>query len=256
MILRSATWSALLLVLLAGCKATPRPSETRTPQPPRLQFVEQILGGASPNVPLPTIIAMHGLGDRPERFAQLFQGYDRPVRLILVRGPDDYGSGARWFATRVGDDRPEALAQGMTKAAIQVAHLIDGLQRAGRISGRPTVTGFSQGGMVTLALAVQHPDILGQAIAIGGWLPPPLWPEPGPARDGPPIIALHGQADRIVPFAPAQAAITALAERGRPARMIPFPGLGHSISGPLRAQFFALLDEGLGVESRTRAIAP
>lgn len=250
---RLLTQCAVVIAFAAGCTAPAPPAAAPPPSTDTgLDFVERVLGQADPTEPLPTIIALHGLGDRPESFGRLFEGYDRPVRLILPRGPQAYGSGARWFSVRVADNRARDLADGITAAATQVAQLIDRLQSQGRIVGLPVVTGFSQGGMVTLALAVQHPSKVRQAIPIGGWLPPPIWPKVDADRDYPPIVALHGRADRIVPFAPSQAALTALAKRGLSARMIPFDDLGHSISGALRDNLFALLDHGLGVRPAPR----
>ena len=95
----------------------------------------------------------------------------------------------------------------------------------------PIVTGFSQGGMLTMTLAVHHPEVVGSAVAIGGWLPPPLWPRPGEVRSGAPrLLALHGTADNAVAYLPTLEAVASLKAAGYDAELRGYEGVRHVIS--------------------------
>lgn len=249
---------ALLLVATAGaCKPTAKP-----PAPPAtqagLQFVERVLAPAADGAALPVIIALHGLGDRPEDFVHLFDGFQRPVRLIVPRAPIPYGKGAQWFPVRVRDQNPAALGAGMQAAAAQVVELITRIERDRKVLGRPILTGFSQGGMVTLAVAVSNPERIGYALPVGGWLPPPLWPTARKDQLYPPIRGLHGRDDRVVPFGPTEQSFRALRELGVDAQLIPFERVGHEIPGTMRDELYRMLNKALErtVATHTSSVAP
>src|SRR5262245_29161383 len=57
----------------AATASTAAPAKT-------VEFVELTTGGANPSETLPMIIAIHGLGDRPEAFSELFSGFDVKAR--------------------------------------------------------------------------------------------------------------------------------------------------------------------------------
>ncbi|MEZ4472323.1 MAG: alpha/beta fold hydrolase [bacterium] len=215
--------SALLLL---------RPAWADTPPAP-LEYLVRIVGGAdAPDLPL--VIAVHGLGDRPESFIGLLDGAPFRARVLAPRAPVPYGRGGTWFALAdPPDDRMRAeLAESADRLAALAAHA-----RA-RWPQSPGVwiTGFSQGGMLSFAVAARHPEAVAGAVPIAGALPPPI---AVPARV-PPIRALHGEADRRIPFAAGQATVAALASAGD-VRLQAFPGVGHAVPPPVRAALFATL---------------
>jgi phospholipase/carboxylesterase len=222
----------------------PSPSErTAAPTPlPTLKFRERILGDADPAERLPMIVAIHGLGDRPESFGRVFDRYRRPARLILPQGIDPHGDGFSWFPFRRDRSNPAELASGMRRAADQIAALLGELIALRPTRGRPVVTGFSQGGMLAFTLAATHPDRIAGAVPMGGWLPPPLWPGREGAP-GPRVVALHGDADAVVPIAPTREAVAHLAAQGRPVELRELAGVGHTVSPEMRTALFALLEE-------------
>lgn len=235
-------WPAWLGLLLLAALAWPAPAPARDAPP--LEFVEHVTGGA-PGAPLPVIIAVHGLGDRPEDFIRLFRGFPAPARIVAPRGPAPHGRGWSWFPVQIpvkADD--PAMAEGLRASAARLAALAAWLQAHRSVSGRPVITGFSQGGMLSFAVALHHPDAIGAAVPIAGALPPALWTSPGPGV-GPPIRALHGTADAIVPFMAARGLVFALAAGGHDATLRPFEGVGHRIPPPMRAALFEALGDAI-----------
>jgi phospholipase/carboxylesterase len=222
------------------------PPEPPWPTAAGLAYREVILGGAGPDDPLPMIVAIHGLGDHPDNFQHLLDGFTEPVRVILPRGLEAVPEGGfSWFPLRARDPDVDALSLGISAAADRIAEGIRALSTSRPTLGKPVVTGFSQGGMLTFTLAVHHPDVVGHAVVVGGWLPPPLWPAEPPRKasakrdphDTPPtkapIVALHGTVDVAVPFLPTQEAVQALNERGIAAELLTYEGAGHMITEPM-----------------------
>ncbi|MFO7565984.1 MAG: alpha/beta fold hydrolase, partial [Enhygromyxa sp.] len=232
------------LILLAACE--PRASEPRSSQPHRqaeapaaveapapvsppsaepaaeelpavagVHYLELVTAGADPSAELPMLVAIHGLGDSPEGFSSLLEGFDRPVRVILPRALDPHEPGWSWFPIRARDKDVEKLAAGIERAADALAPAIAELAEQRPTLGKPIVTGFSQGGMLAFCLAVHHGELFSAAFPLGGWLPPPLWPKSAAAGDAPPsappsappIIAFHGDEDRAVKFEPTEEAV-------------------------------------------------
>ena len=106
--------TALLALSCFGCEShvdrAPRrdttPSRARAPagsQAPAgarpLEFVERCIG-ASCDATLPTLVVIHGLGDTPEAFITLYSELTRPVRVLALRAPLDWGDGFAWFPYR------------------------------------------------------------------------------------------------------------------------------------------------------------
>jgi phospholipase/carboxylesterase len=252
-------FAALGLLLASGgfaaCRETPRElassSTTRTVASVRgdagadapLEVVERITGGASADARLPMVVVIHGLGDRPEGIAGIVEGLSRPARLILPRGFDAYGDGYSWFPYR-----PEAteLENGVVvaRAAQRLAEGLARLQRERPTEGLPIVTGFSQGGILSFALAIRGTPIVRLALPIAGALPALLLPPKAP-EGAPPVVALHGDADQRVPYARGRAAVEGLATRGFRAELITYPGVSHSVDAAMRRELLQRLEAAL-----------
>lgn len=203
---------------------------------PKLDSVERVFG-AQAAARLPLVIALHGLGDSPEGILELFSGFPGPVRVVAPRAPDAHAVGTSWYPI---DDRKRAAGVASERAAL-LARWIDHVRAARPTRGRPIVTGFSQGGVLSFCLAAYHPERLGAAIPIAGLLPDPT----RAVRKAPTlrVTALHGEADPRIPFAQGLAAVERLKRAGTPATMIPYPGVGHTLSDAMVARFHELLGQ-------------
>ncbi len=210
---------------------------------PPLPFVHLTTGGAAPDGALPWIIGLHGLGDRPEAFSRLFAEAPFQAHVYVPQAILPRGKGFDWFGVRVSGDQ-EQLAQAMGRAMQPLLRLIDFLQHDAKNLGKPVVTGFSQGGMLSFALAVEHPTSIRASFPIGGWLPERLWPEQK-AEGAVAIVAFHGEADRVVPFEPTHELTDHLRRQDWEIRLHSYPDLGHSIHGGLRNEWYGGLSAAL-----------
>jgi phospholipase/carboxylesterase len=225
-----------------GSPAAPaRAAQARAPEAD-LSFIERVTAGADREARLPMIVAIHGLGDRPEAFIGVFDGFATPARIVSLRAPDPWGDGFAWFPFRPNDS-VETRAQGIDRAAARVVTTMRSLVARRPTRGKPIVTGFSQGGMLSFAIAAEHPELVRAAIPVSGVLPEPLFGSIRPGAAGPRIVALHGEADERVPLDPTRRGVAALVGKGFDARLETFPGVGHQIPPPVRRRWLELLTE-------------
>ena len=229
----------------APSRAEPDPAPTPPPSAAGIVYAERIVGAAGADDPLPMIVAIHGLGDTPDNFGHLFDTFTGPARLILVRGIDDAeGGGYSWFALRARDPDVAAFSEGVSAAADELAKAIDVLRNERPTEGLPIVTGFSQGGMLTFALATAHPEVVGAAFPVGGWLPPPLVPEKKNAA-APAIHAFHGTDDKAVAFEPTKIGVDSLDALGFDVQLSVYDGVGHAITPEIHRDLFDALTDAV-----------
>jgi len=204
-----------------------------------LKYLELVRGEASADEPLPLIIVIHGLGDRPHRDWLYAIDIDPKLkaRMILPQAPTPYGQGYAWFPFRFQDRNDEALAGGISEAAARLTAMIEVLQAQRPTRGRVVVTGFSQGGMLSFALALSQPQKIQFALPISGELPPQLWPKEHPKRGAVPrMTALHGVADTVVSFEADEQLVQHLRGLGYPLSLVRYEGVGHRITEEMSAR--------------------
>jgi len=245
--------AALLTLPLAGCDRQPSAARTSTAEPAQsaapateppnvaagIHYLMRYSGGANSGEALPLVVAIHGLGDRPKRFAHLLGGLDARARLVFPRGLASYHGGFSWFDL---DD-----SKTIRSTAEKLAAMLTTLRRRYPTVGKPIVTGFSQGGVLSFALAVAHPDQLSLALPDSGWLPPELLPAKCPVG-APPIVALHGDADARLRIEPTRQAVGKLRAIGCGAELIEYPAVRHTVSDGMRRELFRRLTAGLAVQ--------
>jgi phospholipase/carboxylesterase len=203
-----------------------------------VRYLEHMTGGARPDEPVPMIVALHPMDGDPVDFLQLLRRYPRRARLILPYGHPS-GNMYFWYASASED----VAAPLVTRETDRIAAALAALVVARPTVGKPLVTGFSQGGIMTFALAITHPEALAAAFPISGLLPSSLYPsatlssEPRPATL-PPVAAFHGASDLAVPTRGARDSIAELRGAGYTAELHEYAGLEHDISDEEMAEIF------------------
>jgi carboxymethylenebutenolidase len=102
-------------------------------------------------------------------------------------------------------------------------------------SGRLGLLGFSLGGYVAAATAVRDDRVAALAVLYGG-MPDKIGPQ---VKHLPPLLELHGDADRNVPIARGEALVKLAKDAGAEAELVKYPGKAHgfdfSDSDPMAA---------------------
>lgn len=206
-----------------------------------LNYFEMITGDIAEARSRPLIVAIHGLGDNPEHFSSLFGGFPSAARFILLEAPTPYLEGFSWFPFRTSAP-DESLTPSVARAGDKIASAITALQGQAAVDLPVILTGFSQGGMLSYVVALQHPHLVSAALPIAGYLPAAL--VPASAEKAPPIFAFHGDQDRVIPIDRAQRTVAQLTSLGCSVHLATYP-LTHETSPQLRADLFARLEEQL-----------
>lgn len=200
---------------------------------------------------MPLVVAMHGLGDRPEAFIGLYSDFDHKARVVALRALKPYHGGFSWFDVPGQVSDPSSVA-GIRVATDAVMQALKDLASEHRLRGKPIVTGFSQGGVLSYAVALRAKSDVAAALPMGGFLHAPLL-EGVDSAGVAPIFAYHGEADRVVLVDLDRTTRDRLASQGVSVTLSTYPGVGHAIPREMRVSYFAELGR---LVDRQAALSP
>ena len=201
-----------------------------------VDFIELFPGEADETAPL--VVAIHGMGDKPDNWIESWRTFPAKAQIVLPRAFTKYGEGYSWFELRDGMTDAELGAEvGAAEEKLWAA--IAKLAGARRL----IVTGFSQGGILSFAIAARHAGQVVYAFPVSGSCPGPLLPKD--KAKAAPLVAFHGTADTVLAFKWGQGAVNAFKEQGNDATLKTYPGVGHTITPQMRADLWAELQKAL-----------
>ncbi|UOF14308.1 alpha/beta hydrolase [Lysobacter capsici] len=160
-----------------------------------------------------SVLWLHGLGDSGDGFAPIVPELLRPdwpaLRFVFPHAPVravTINNGMRmraWYDIRdFSDLANRADETGVEESVRQVEALIGREIERGIPTSRILLAGFSQGGAITLATALQRKQPLGGLIALSTYLPMAdrLIREATAVAHTQPMFMAHGQHDPVVPY--------------------------------------------------------
>ncbi len=216
----------------------------------RFTFIEGVSGRNiertfDPMQPLPMIVFLHGVGDRPIVPAWPYANFRTPARIIMLQGFSPIGTGFQWIRTRVRDHEPVRFAGEVEQAGTEIAEFLREIVRARPTLGKPILVGFSQGGHVTWEVALHHPSSIAAAFPVAAWIPAVRTDDLRPRAYNPPIRCFHGELDNIVPEEPSKALADSLRSRGFDISFSTFAAVEHATSLAMGIQVHAALESAL-----------
>ncbi len=215
-----------------------------------LRVTEVVLGRTDVDAELPLLVQFHGRGSRPT-IPTGDHTRTPPVRLMLPWAPDPLGDGYTWFPLSVTEGRDKVLGHHIERRVQQLAHVIKKFASLRPTEGRPLVAGFSQGGMLTFGLALLRPDLVEAAFPLAGWLPSYLVDRYlDPSRTYPPIRALHGSGDPVVPLVETRAMVRRLQASGLDATLEVFESDQHELPAAAWTRYKAHVREAIRLRRR------
>ena len=211
----------------------PPPAARPAPAPPRRPRLGLLRTSGSPEGPIsylvveppvakpdtPLVIALHGRGDTADAFAGLAEALDQPTRTIVARAPLPFGNvgGRAWYVLGAPDEAAQIRAR-----VAELATLARQLAERYPDAPKPALYGFSQGAVVALQAAADHPELWSAVVALSGYLPTT---EGSPKVDRPlPILVVAGTKDGVIPADRSWAAAEALKALGHAPERFSFEG--------------------------------
>lgn len=212
------------------------PSWPRTNRYEDVEMIELFPREADETAPL--VVAIHGMGDRPDRWVDDWSHFPARVQIALPRAFEAHGDGFSWFALDRGmTDEQLGAAVGAAEARLWKGVLkLAGVRRV-------IVTGFSQGGILSYAMASRHADIVSRAFPVSGSCPGPLLPKENVRAA--PVLAFHGTADRVLDVTWDREAIHAFKARGNDATLREYEGVGHTLTTEMHADLWDAIVKSL-----------
>ncbi len=201
----------------------------------RTPFVTQPLdltvlptSGAGPH---PTVLALHGMGMRPEPFARWFRGlYDAPWAWLVPEGSYPMerrvgglrSIGYAWYVYE--GDTPTFRAT-LRASEQRILGLLPDRASAWNLDiTRMVLLGFSQGAYFAGSLGLRHAERF-RGIVIAGGRARPGWADRA-AESIPriPFLFLHGRDDEVIPLDQARASADEIERLGFPVRFVETQG--------------------------------
>jgi len=173
-----------------------------------------------PAADTPLVIALHGRGDTADAFAGLAEALDQPTRSIVGRAPLMWGNvgGRAWYVLGAPDEAAQIRAR-----VADLVTLAGQLRERYPEAPKPALYGFSQGAVVSLQAACDHPELWSAVVALSGRL---ATSDGCPDGSGElPILVVAGEKDRIIPAEQSWAAAETLTKLGRTVERFSFDGV-------------------------------
>jgi phospholipase/carboxylesterase len=174
-----------------------------------LQFIDIPPSTSQP--PTALIVCLHGWGANAEDVASLFPFFQLPdCQFIFPHAPFPHAYspiGKQWY-----DLREENMYAGLTESRQLLKDWLQSLESTTGVPlSRTILSGFSQGGAMTLDLGLKLP--LAGLVSMSGYLHPGAL-EQESSTSLPPTLIMHGTQDEVVPLAAAIKAKAALESLG------------------------------------------
>jgi phospholipase/carboxylesterase len=185
-------------------------------------------GGGTPRQ---LVILLHGYGSSGSDLIQLAPMWQQALpdaAFVAPHAPERGPMGGRqWWA--LTDFSRTGLAAGVRRAAASLDAFIDAeLEATGLDESRLVLAGFSQGTMMALHVGPCRERQLAGIVGYSGMIADPTGLA-DKVRTKPPVLLVHGSADRVVPFAALNEAETELHRLGFDVTSHAARGLGHGV---------------------------
>jgi len=210
-------------LIFSSCKQTG--AETKKVEIPQGKFGQAMdlqydihMPDTKPDSGFPLLILMHGYGSNDKDMSSLAFSLDQRCMIVCVQAPHEIGFNKfSWYQfNRSGDGYAFSFDQ-LKESRDGVMKLIQNLQETHHINpDKIMVGGFSQGGMMSLALGLKHSDIIDGVIVLSGDLLDEVVEEieGKELEQRIPIYMSHGRQDKVLPFAEAVKDVKLLKSKG------------------------------------------
>jgi phospholipase/carboxylesterase len=158
----------------------------------------------------PLILLLHSVGSHEHDLFDLAQYLDPYSMVVSARAPNVLGPNSyAWYPVEFTATGPIVDAVAAEDSRLILLHFIDEVIAAYQVDPkRIYLMGFSQGAIMSLAVALTQPEKVAGVVTMSGRLLPEIQPKIAEAERlrGLPILMTHGVQDPIIPIGDARAA--------------------------------------------------
>lgn len=182
----------------------------------------------------PLLLLLHGYGSNEEDLFSFASELPDEYYVISARAPYDmtYGSYA-WYAINFDADENKFSDIGQAQQSRDlIAHFIDELIATYSIDSKNiTLIGFSQGSILSYAVALSYPEKVQRVVAMSGYLNTEIAVDDFIENDfkNLKIFASHGIVDQVIPIDWARKSIPVIEKLGIPVVYKEYP-VGHGVA--------------------------
>ncbi|HKS22795.1 MAG TPA: dienelactone hydrolase family protein [Thermoanaerobaculia bacterium] len=196
-----------------------------------LKSVLRVPSAQPDDVPLPLVLVMHGRGADANDLADLAPMLDPPggARFVFPNAPKPFEAapgmtfGYSWF------DGWPPRGQSMQESRALILELIDDLvERYPTPPGKLIVSGFSQGGLMSIDAGFRTKQEVAGIVVMSGAIAESDMPDFAAKKDVP-VLIVHGTADDMIPVLAARRARRILEQHGIEPEYHEFP-MGHHVT--------------------------
>lgn len=152
----------------------------------------------------PLLLLLHGVGSNERDLFSLAGLLDPRFRIVslrapLVHGPDSFA----WFDVQFLPSGNVINAEQLRASRDLIARVIgEAVAAYDADAARVYLLGFSQGAIMSLAVALSQPALVAGIVPLSGRIPAEVHPWIAPSGDltGLPILLVHGRADSVIPL--------------------------------------------------------
>lgn len=165
-----------------------------------------------PQATPPVIVLLHGVGSNEQDLFELAQYLEPAALIVSARAPNVLGPRSfAWYPVEFTAAGPVIDAEAAEASRVILLKFIDELMATYNVDAkRVYLMGFSQGAIMSLAVALTQPEKVAGIVVMSGRLLPEIKPKIVPHLNGLPILMTHGVRDAIIPIKDARAASTYL----------------------------------------------
>lgn len=159
-----------------------------------MSFVTAVLPSDTPSAPV--LILLHGYGSHEGDLAGLAPHLDGDFEVICPRGSHALAFGGfAWFELEWGPEGVTGIDEEQAREAVVL--LTEWIEEVRRTRPGRTILlgGFSQGAMLSLAVASHRPELADGLVLLSGRLHTPDWYGNKPL---PPTLVHHGKLDQVI----------------------------------------------------------
>ena len=191
----------------------------------------------------PALLMLHGFGSNEEDLFSFAEELPEDLFVISLRAPYSLPPyGFAWYS--INFDAPRGKWNDVSQARESRDLLLQTLDQAIRgyqlNPDRVCLLGFSQGSILSYALALSYPSRIKAVIALSGYIDPEMLAAGYREKDlsSLQVYASHGQADMVIPVAWARQTDALLSDLGIAHQYEEYP-MGHGVSPENLASFIS-----------------